>query len=80
MSMPWVQAVTFNKCNNLLVKNLKIQDAQQMHVRFQNCINVEASHLTVTAPEDSPNTDGIHITNTQNITISSSVIGTGTFV
>ncbi|BFG42913.1 hypothetical protein CerSpe_291870 [Prunus speciosa] len=70
-------AVTFNKCNNLVVKNLKIQDAQQMHVRFQNCINVEASHLTVTAPEDSPNTDGIHITNTQNITISSSVIGTG---
>ncbi|XP_068323778.1 polygalacturonase [Pyrus communis] len=70
-------AVTFNRCNNLVVKNLKIQDAQQMHVRFQNCINVQASRLTVTAPEDSPNTDGIHVTNTQNITISSSVIGTG---
>lgn len=70
-------AVTFNRCNNLVVKNLNIQDAQQIHVIFQNCINVQASCLTVTAPEDSPNTDGIHVTNTQNITISSSVIGTG---
>ncbi|XP_009336112.2 LOW QUALITY PROTEIN: polygalacturonase [Pyrus x bretschneideri] len=70
-------AVTFNGCNNLVVKNLKIQDAQQMHVMFQNCFNVQASLLTVTAPEDSPNTDGIHVANTQNITISSSVIGTG---
>ncbi|CAN6554074.1 unnamed protein product [Malus baccata var. baccata] len=70
-------AVTFDKCNNLVVKNLNIRDAQQMHVVFDNCINVQASRLTVTAPEDSPNTDGIHVSNTQNIIISSSVIGTG---
>ncbi|KAK9929611.1 hypothetical protein M0R45_026705 [Rubus argutus] len=48
-----------------------------MHVRFEDSTNVQASYLTVTAPETSPNTDGIHVTNTQNITISNSIIGTG---
>nr|XP_011458024.1 PREDICTED: polygalacturonase-like isoform X2 [Fragaria vesca subsp. vesca] len=71
------KAVTFYKCNNLVVKNLKFQDAQQMHVSFEGCTNVQASYLTVTAPETSPNTDGIHITSTKNMTISNSNIGTG---
>lgn len=60
------------------MKNLKFQDAQQIHVSFEGCTNVQASYLTVTAPETSPNTDGIHITSTKNMTISNSNIGTGT--
>lgn len=48
-----------------------------MHVVFQKCVNVRASNLIVTAPEKSPNTDGIHVTDTQNIQIISSTIKTG---
>lgn len=48
-----------------------------MLVSFERSQNVIASGLTVTAPEDSPNTDGVHITRTQNIQISNTVIGTG---
>ncbi|XP_054804201.1 polygalacturonase [Prosopis cineraria] len=70
-------ALTFYMCKNLVVKNLTIKNAQKMHVSFQDSSYVRASGLTVTAPEGSPNTDGIHITNTQNIQISSSVIRTG---
>ncbi|XVE61146.1 hypothetical protein DITRI_Ditri06bG0016600 [Diplodiscus trichospermus] len=70
-------ALTFYKSKNLIVRNLNIQDAQQIHVSFDTCTNVQASGLTVRAPEKSPNTDGIHITNTQNIQITKSVIGTG---
>ncbi|KAJ9695715.1 hypothetical protein PVL29_010942 [Vitis rotundifolia] len=70
-------ALTFDNCKNLVVKNLKIENAQQIHVSFEKCVGVQASGLTITAPEDSPNTDGIHVTDTQNIQISSSVIGTG---
>ncbi|CAN1348791.1 unnamed protein product [Linum perenne] len=70
-------AVTFYKCNNLVVKNLKIQNGQQIHVSFQSCNNVQASNLQVNSPQDSPNTDGIHVTSTKNIRISDSVIGTG---
>ncbi|KAI4381498.1 hypothetical protein MLD38_007565 [Melastoma candidum] len=70
-------AMTFYGCNNLRVQNLKIQNAQQMHMSFEKCSNVNVSGIQVTAPADSPNTDGIHVTGTQNIHISSCVIGTG---
>ncbi|XP_061348243.1 polygalacturonase-like [Gastrolobium bilobum] len=70
-------AVTFYECNNLRVANLMFKNAQQMHVKFQKCNNVRAMNLVVKAPGKSPNTDGIHITETQNIVISNSVIGTG---
>ncbi|KAG2403403.1 Polygalacturonase protein [Vigna angularis] len=70
-------ALTFYQCNYLTVEDLTIKNGQQMHVSFEESKNVIASGLTVTAPEDSPNTDGIHITNTQNIQISNTVIGTG---
>ncbi|KAG5043348.1 hypothetical protein JHK87_007263 [Glycine soja] len=71
------RALTFYNCEDLTVENLSIENAQQIHVSFQDSVNIKVSGLTVTAPEDSPNTDGIHVTNTQNIQISSSVIGTG---
>ncbi|OAY44803.1 polygalacturonase QRT2 [Manihot esculenta] len=70
-------AVTFIDCKNLIVSNLWFKNAQQMHLTFQNCINVRALNLMVTAPGNSPNTDGIHVTGTQNIRIRNSVIRTG---
>ncbi|KAK7267317.1 hypothetical protein RIF29_19986 [Crotalaria pallida] len=70
-------ALTFYKCNNLNVEDLTVRDGQQIQLQFQDSKNVKASGLTVTAPEDSPNTDGIHVTNTRNIKISSSLIATG---
>uniref|UniRef100_A0A5B7B9H6 endo-polygalacturonase n=1 Tax=Davidia involucrata TaxID=16924 RepID=A0A5B7B9H6_DAVIN len=70
-------AVTFYGCNNLRVANLRIENSQQMHLSFQKCITVKALNLIVIAPEKSPNTDGIHVTETQNIQIMSSVIKTG---
>jgi len=69
--------LTFQECNNLRVADLSIKDAQQMHLVFQKCVNVRAVNLQITAPEESPNTDGIHVTETQNIIIDSCVIGTG---
>ncbi|CAN0917359.1 unnamed protein product [Linum grandiflorum] len=69
--------VTFYECNNLIVSNLRFQNSQKMHVSFEKCLNVRVLHLLVTAPGNSPNTDGIHVTATQNIRISQSVIKTG---
>ncbi|GFP87771.1 polygalacturonase [Phtheirospermum japonicum] len=71
------KALTFNNCTNLRVSTLKLVNAQQMHVNFQDCNGVEASKLLVVAPEQSPNTDGIHITRTLNINILDSVVKTG---
>ncbi|XP_039008668.1 polygalacturonase-like [Hibiscus syriacus] len=70
-------AVTFNECTNVRVSSLQITNAQQMHLTFQQCVNVDAFNLQVKAPGNSPNTDGIHVTGTQNININNCVIGTG---
>jgi len=71
------QAVTFYGCNNLRGRNLRFKNAQQMHIRFQKCNNMTASNLIGRAPGNSPNTDGIHVTDTENMIISNSSIGTG---
>ncbi|KAL6505976.1 Polygalacturonase 1 [Orobanche hederae] len=70
-------ALTFYGCTNLVVNNIKIENAQQMHVSFEKSTRVVASNLVVISPESSPNTDGIHVADTQNIQISSCNIGTG---
>ncbi|KAL0289754.1 UNVERIFIED_CONTAM: Polygalacturonase-2 [Sesamum angustifolium] len=70
-------ALTFKNCTNLRVSNLKLVNAQQMQVNFQDCNDVEASKLLVVAPAESPNTDGIHITRTTNINVLDSEIRTG---
>ncbi|KAI6675851.1 hypothetical protein NL676_036647 [Syzygium grande] len=71
------KAMTFYECKNLRVADLIIQNAQQMHLSFQKCVNVKVLNLLVSAPEKSPNTDGIHVTGTQNILIKNCVIRTG---
>ncbi|KAG5402370.1 hypothetical protein BRARA_D02544 [Brassica rapa] len=70
-------ALTFYNSKNLRVNNLRVKDAQQIQISIEKCSNVQVSNVEVTAPADSPNTDGIHITNTQNIQVSNSIIGTG---
>ncbi|VVB06048.1 unnamed protein product [Arabis nemorensis] len=70
-------AFTLYNLKSLNVKNLRVRNAQQIQISIEKCNNVNVKNVEITAPDDSPNTDGIHITNTQNIRISNSDIGTG---
>ncbi|CAL9098795.1 unnamed protein product [Musa textilis] len=58
-------ALSFNSCKNLRVENLKVMDSPRMHISLEKCTGVDASHLTIIAPTESPNTDGIHITHSR---------------
>lgn len=73
----YIQALTFYNSKSLIVNNLRVRNAQQIQISIEKSSNVQVSNVVVTAPADSPNTDGIHITNTQNIRVSDSIIGTG---
>ncbi|KAL8465689.1 hypothetical protein ACS0TY_034966 [Phlomoides rotata] len=70
-------ALTFHKCNDLKVRNISLVYSQQMHMAFTNCTRVAASGITVVAPADSPNTDGIHISASTHVELKDMVIGTG---
>ncbi|XP_042423644.1 probable polygalacturonase At3g15720 [Zingiber officinale] len=69
--------VLMNGCNNLVVKGLKLVNSQRSHLAITNCNDVLLSQLTITSPGDSPNTDGIDVSNSRRIRIEWSTIATG---
>ncbi|KAL7618729.1 hypothetical protein Lser_V15G03963 [Lactuca serriola] len=70
-------AVSFKNCKNISVNNIRIKNPQQIHLTFLNSINVKASNLRLIAPGNSPNTDGVHISDSQNVHVINSVVKTG---
>lgn len=47
------------------------------HITINGCKNVIIKGLRVSASSNSPNTDGIHVQSSSNVTIINSKIGTG---
>ncbi|KAL5566851.1 hypothetical protein UlMin_030015 [Ulmus minor] len=70
-------AIRFFMSSNLTVKGLKVKNSPQFHLRFDGCQNVHIDSLSIKAPGNSPNTDGIHIENTNNVEIYNSLISNG---
>ena len=70
-------AVTIDKCSGVRVRSLHIQNAQQMHLTVSRSRGVRLDKMAITAPEDSPNTDGIDVAESTAVTITSCRIGTG---
>ncbi|KAL3648145.1 hypothetical protein CASFOL_009113 [Castilleja foliolosa] len=71
------KAIRFFMSNNLTVQGIRVRNSPQFHFRFDNCQNVHVESIRITAPALSPNTDGIHIENTNNVDIYNSVIASG---
>ncbi|KAK6917145.1 Glycoside hydrolase, family 28 [Dillenia turbinata] len=67
----------FHFVNNSMVHHLRLIDSKGIHMMFYGCYNIYVDHIHISAPGDSPNTDGIHIALSSNIHISYSTIGTG---
>lgn len=63
----------------MTVRDIKIKNSPQCHLKFDNSKEVKVNNVTISAPESSPNTDGIHLQNTQDVEIHHSNIGTGKF-
>ncbi|CAF2116944.1 unnamed protein product [Brassica oleracea var. botrytis] len=70
-------ALRFFMSSNLTVEGLQIKNSPQFHFRFDGCQGVHVESLHITAPPLSPNTDGIHIENSNSVTIYNSVISNG---
>ncbi|XP_060673793.1 exopolygalacturonase-like [Ziziphus jujuba] len=60
-----------------LIPGVQAADSKMFHINLLGCNNLKLESLNISAPKDSPNTDGIHIGYSKNIEISSSTIGTG---
>ncbi|KAG8096995.1 hypothetical protein GUJ93_ZPchr0013g37617 [Zizania palustris] len=72
-----LQALYFRRCTHLVVEGLRIRDSMQMHVAIAYSWKVHVSRLLIAAPAWSPNTDGIHVSNSREVLISDCIISTG---
>ncbi|OMP11360.1 Glycoside hydrolase, family 28 [Corchorus olitorius] len=67
----------FNFVTNAMIRDITTKDSKQFNVNVLGCKNVTFEHFTVSNPEDSINTDGIHLGRSDGVYIQYSDIKTG---
>ncbi|CAN1150948.1 Probable polygalacturonase At3g15720 [Linum perenne] len=70
-------ALSFHSCDNLNLNSLHHVNSPRNHISINSCKAAEIFNLMITAPDESPNTDGIDIAASSNINIHDSFMGTG---
>ena len=66
-----------NYCNNVALKNITLKNSPQFHFVLEWCNNVIVDSITILAPSNSPNTDGIDPATCHNVHITNCYIDTG---
>ncbi|CAO2193875.1 unnamed protein product [Urochloa humidicola] len=67
----------FEYCNNLRVRRIHMKNSADKHMTLYGCSQANVDNVSITAPADSPNTDGITVSSSNNTYISNCVIQTG---
>ncbi|XP_023531798.1 polygalacturonase-like [Cucurbita pepo subsp. pepo] len=67
----------FSNAKNIAITGLTSLNSQMFHVVVNDCQNFKIKGLKIIASGDSPNTDGIHVEQSSNVTILNSHVGTG---
>ncbi|KAK1390881.1 Polygalacturonase [Heracleum sosnowskyi] len=69
--------LSFTNSKNIVVSSLTTLNSQLFHIVINRCQNVKMKGIKILAPGNSPNTDGIHVQFSSNVTILNSKISTG---
>ncbi len=64
-------------CRNVKVRDISIRDTPMFLMGVMDCDNVVVDGVTLTAPADSPNTDGLQIIDSHDVRISNCLISVG---
>ncbi|KAI3435193.1 uncharacterized protein J3R85_006431, partial [Psidium guajava] len=70
-------ALRFYSSYNVTVHGVSIVNSPLCHLKFDNSRGIRISNITISSPQESPNTDGIHLQNSQHVEIEHSNIGCG---
>ncbi|KAK4482206.1 hypothetical protein RD792_009348 [Penstemon davidsonii] len=74
---PLPVSLDFQTVKFVKVFNLNFVDSMGFHIRVTKSKGVALWGLKITAPGNSPNTDGVHLSNSTNVRITNSIIETG---
>ncbi|KAF5179740.1 Exopolygalacturonase [Thalictrum thalictroides] len=67
----------FNAMTDTTVKGITSLNSKFFHIGVVNCQKFNVIGVHITAPGDSPNTDGLHFERSSDVTITDSIIATG---
>ncbi|KAL8475449.1 hypothetical protein ACS0TY_028197 [Phlomoides rotata] len=70
-------ALFIAKSVDVTVTGITIQNSPRMHIYISDCQQVKIYDFTVESPGDSPNTDGIHVSNVQHTNIYNATLACG---
>ncbi|KAH6768255.1 Pectin lyase-like superfamily protein [Perilla frutescens var. frutescens] len=70
-------SLAFYNSNNIRINGLASLNSQMFHILFDGCRNANVVNVKISAPGNSPNTDGIHVQQSSGVTIMSSHVSTG---
>ncbi|CAD5169091.1 unnamed protein product [Musa acuminata subsp. malaccensis] len=70
-------SIKFLATADTVVRRVKSLNSKFFHVAVVGCKRFHGSNIRIHAPSNSPNTDGIHIERSSDVTICNSVIATG---
>ncbi|KAK9289035.1 hypothetical protein L1049_017506 [Liquidambar formosana] len=71
------RSITFNWANDIVISGLTSINSQMSHLVINSCNNVMVRNVKLMAPDQSPNTDGIHVRSSTGVRITGSNIQTG---
>ncbi|RZC52400.1 hypothetical protein C5167_020826, partial [Papaver somniferum] len=70
-------SIRFDFVTNGLVQRIRSINSKAFHINVFGCKKLKFKFLEITAPDDSPNTDGIHMGHSNEVTVYDSHISTG---
>ncbi|CAA2965915.1 exopolygalacturonase-like [Olea europaea subsp. europaea] len=62
---------------NSSIEGITSKNSEMFHLHVNNCDGIGISHMSILAPKESPNTDGIHVSSSNNVRVSNVNIATG---
>lgn len=71
------QALRFYGSKSVTVTGITILNSPRTHLKFDNCVSVQVFDINISSPGDSPNTDGIHLQNSEDVVIYRSNLACG---
>ncbi|KAG5562369.1 hypothetical protein RHGRI_005192 [Rhododendron griersonianum] len=72
-----LQTLEFTNSDNISISGITSVNSQMFHIVIDHCNNVKVLGVTMQASGNSPNTDGIHVASSSEVTIMNSNIATG---